>query len=101
MPAGLELPRSRLLRAEGLLGPGWVGRVKERDQYGDRLAGRALHSNEAESAAMCWMAGLPRGRMTQVGFLGPKCQESRLWFNDSRRKNSHPFQESTTRAAGH
>lgn len=66
-----------------------------------RLACQILHSNEAESAAMCWMAGLPRGRMTQVGFLGPKCQESRLWFNGSGRKNSHPFQTGATRAAGH
>lgn len=101
MPVGFELPRSRLLRDEGLLGPGWMGRVKKRGQYRGRLAGQALHSNEAASAAMCWMAGLPRGRMTQVGLLGPKCQESRQWFNGSRRENSHPFQAGLTRAAGH
>lgn len=77
------------------------GRGEEEGPIRGRLAGRALHSNEAESAAMCWMAGLPRGRMRPVGFLSPKCQESRLWFNGSRRKNSHPFQTGMTRAAGH
>lgn len=42
-------------------------RGKEEGPIQGRLAGRALHSNEAEFAAMCWMAGLPRGRMAQVG----------------------------------
>lgn len=49
------------------------GRGKEEGPIQGRLAGPALHSNE--SAAMCWMAGLPRGRMAQVGVLGSKCQD--------------------------
>lgn len=53
------------------------GRGKEEGPIQGRLAGRALHSNE--SAAMCWMTGLPRGRMAQVGVLGSKSQDPTLF----------------------
>lgn len=96
MPVQLELPKAGSSGLRVCWAPGGWEDGGGRGQY---RAGWSppptLHSNE--SAALCWVAGLPRGRVAQVGFLGPKCQESRLRFNGSRRKNSHPFQRGTTR----
>lgn len=44
-----------------------------------QLGWPAFHSNEASAAAMCWMAGLPEGRMVRWA-EGPKLHVSVYQF---------------------